>query len=108
MVDTPTLDELRVRYPTLGSVDDDLLLAIIDEATILVTDDWYETTQVPAIMAYVAHTVLCGDRLETRRSVGDVTVEYSTPVESQDFGSTSPGRLFLRLRALNSPAVYVL
>lgn len=129
MVTTPTADQLKTRYPEFTGVAGGLVDAFIAEALPMVGDDWIETDQQPAVLAFAAHLMSmegyparaadptaplpasAGKELVMRR-VGDVTTQYAQASSQGSSDSlraslklTIYGRRFAQLLKLNAPAI---
>lgn len=130
MVATPSAAEFKERYPEFTGVGDGLVTALIAEASPMVDDDWVETDQKPAIMAFTAHLLslegyparaanaqaplpASAGREVIMRKVGDVTTQYAQTGSTGGSGSsltaslglTVYGRRFAQLLKLNAPAI---
>lgn len=136
-MDLPTLADFRARYPEFTLVPDGLAAGVLMEAVLFVDETWRDSDRAPAVLALAAHllaregepgrssTLAAGGSLATApgslgavtgMSVGDVSVSYSDASSTSssaegdsaaDYSTTAYGRLFLRLRARNFPAVMV-
>ena len=136
-MDLPALADFRARYPEFTPVLDGLAAGVLMEAGLFVDETWRDSDRAPAVLALAAHllaregepgrssTLAAGGSLATApgslgavtgMSVGDVSVSYSDAASasssgegasSSDYSTTAYGRLFLRLRARNFPAVMV-
>jgi len=116
----PTAAELKDRYPAFDAVSDTLIDAVIVDAARNVDESWIEADYQPAIMALAAHMLVdegaTGRNVEvagaiTSSKLGDAQDSYSGLTSSQsagEFSSTSYGRKFMQLRALNCQAVQLL
>ena len=136
-MDLPTLADFRARYPEFTPVPDGLAAGVVTEAGLFVDETWRDSDRAPAVLALAGHllsregepgrssTLAAGGALAaapgalgslTGMSVGDVSVSYSDAssasssgdgASASDYSTTAYGRLFLRLRARNFPAVMV-
>lgn len=129
MVATPSAAEFKARYPEFTGVSDDIVTALVAEASPMVDDDWVETDQKPAIMAFTAHLLSLegyparaanaqaplpagAGREVIMRKVGDVTTQYAQTGSTgrgsgllSSLGLTVYGRRFAQLLKLNAPAI---
>ena len=126
MVHVPTASEVKTRYPEFSGVADALVSSVIAEASPMVDDDWVETDQKPAIMAFTAHLLSLegypkrtdgaplppsAGREVIMRKVGDVTTQYAQTAGATGSGLLSSlsltvyGRRFAQLLKLNAPAI---
>ncbi len=121
--DPPTREQFRNRFDEFCEVGDDLVDAIIVEATRSVSKSWVERDYQPAIMLLTAHLLLVEghlDRASGRRStmtttgpisseqVGDVRVTYAGvggasggAADPNGYGATQYGKRFLALMRAN-------
>lgn len=116
----PTSAQLKERYPAFSAVADALINLVIADAERNVDEGWQEPDYQPAIMALAAHMLVeegaTGRNVEfagaiTSSKLGDAQDTYSGLTDSQmagEFNSTSYGRKFMQLRALNCQAVQLL
>lgn len=116
----PTAAQIKARYPAFADVDDALIDAVIVDASRNVDETWCEADYQPAIMALTAHMLVeegaTGRDVEfagaiTSSKLGDAQDSYSGLTPSQmsgEFNSTSYGRKFMQLRALNCQGVQLL
>lgn len=126
MVHLPTASEVKARYPEFSGVSDALVTMVIAEASPMVDDEWVETDQKPAIMAFTAHLLSMegwpkrvegapvppsAGREVLMRKVGDVTTQYAQTAGATGSGLLSSlsltvyGRRFAQLMKLNVPAI---
>ena len=107
MVNVPTASEVKARYPEFSGVSDALVTMVIAEASPMVDDEWVETDQKPAIMAFTAHLLsmegyparallpagaplpASAGREIVMRKVGDVTTQYAQA--SRQYAQASSG-----------------
>jgi hypothetical protein len=108
MVDTPTADNLKARYPEFASVADARVTLFLVEASSRVDSTWREADQAPAIIALACHEMslegepaasisgsatggasLANGRFLKSRSVGDVSNEWSESAASAAAASKS-------------------
>lgn len=116
----PTAAEFKARYPAFTDVDDALIDAVIAEAARNVDESWCEADYQPAIMALTAHMLIeegaLGRNVEaagpiTSSKLGDAQDSYgglSTSQASGEYSSTSYGRKYMQLRAVNCQGVQLL
>lgn len=125
---TPTAADIKERFPEFSSVSNNLIDLIIAEAVGVVNTSWVEADYRPAIMYWVAHTlvsqghgvagggasvVLTGPMKS--RQVGDVKVEFAGVGGSGGAGNgssslydtTAYGRRFLDYLRANFSAIAV-
>lgn len=116
----PTAAELKERYPAFAAVYDAIVNFAIVDAARNVDEGWLESDYQAAIMALAAHILVeegaTGRDVEFAGAIissklGDAQDTYSGLAQSQmtgEFNSTSYGRKFMQLRALNCQAVQLL
>jgi len=116
----PTATELKARYPEFESLDDGIVDDLISEASRFVDTGWSEPDYQPAIMALAAH-LLVEDGFTGRPSeaagavtsskLGDAQDSYSglgSSEQSGEYTSTTYGRKYMRLRAVNCQGIILL
>ncbi len=116
----PTSSELQARYPAFSEVDGTLIDLVITDAARNVDESWCEADYQPAIMALAAHMLVeegvTGRDVQaagaiTSSKLGDAQDNYSglsSLQASGEYSSTSYGRKFMQLRALNCQGVQLL
>jgi hypothetical protein len=132
MVATPSASDFKARYPEFTGVADSLVTSVIAEASPMVSGEWHEPDQKPAIMAFTAHLLsmegyparallpagaplpASAGREIVMRKVGDVTTQYAQASSGAEGASsgllgsltlTVYGRRFAQLLKLNAPAI---
>lgn len=127
---SPTVDELKARFPLFANVDDSILQLILDEAVADVGVTWVDKDRTPAVLYLAAHLLATqgfagatgtggGGAAITgaikKRKVGDVETEFAGAAgagsdgwgSSPFYDSTVYGQMFLRLLRRNFPAIAV-
>jgi hypothetical protein len=116
----PTSAQFKARYPAFVAVDDALMDLVIIDAARNVDEGWEELDYQPAILALTAHLLVedgaTGRNVEsagvvTSSKLGDAQDNYSGLsgfMMNGEYSSTSYGRNFMQLRALNCQAVVLL
>lgn len=117
----PTVTQFKIRHNAFTPVCDELVEAVIDEASGYVDQSWLERDFQPALMFLTAHFLMMEGHLSggptaasgpiTSEKLGDASVSYgSFTAEGKsvsDFTATSYGRRYLELLRVNQPAVAV-
>lgn len=118
--DIPTASDLKARYPEFDSVSDSIVTELISEASRFVDSSWFEADYQPAIMALAAHLLIedgfTGRDTQaagaiTSSKLGDAQDSYAglnAQESAGEYSSTSYGRKYMRLRAVNCQGVVVL
>lgn len=95
MVDVPTTDDIITRFPSLEGKED-LIDAILPEASAKVTDSWRVQDQKIAIMYLVAHMVTVegdADSLPViSESLGPFSTSYAYSTDDNPYFRTEYGR----------------
>lgn len=116
----PTAAEFKARYPAFNEVSDSLIDLVIIDAARNVDTTWCEADYQPAILALTAHLLVedgvTGRDINfagaiTSSKLGDAQDTYSGLTASQmvgEFNSTTYGRKFMQLRAVNVQGVVLL
>lgn len=132
MVNVPTAEELKARFPEFATVVDARVTMFIEDATRSVDDTWIDTDQSPAIMNLACHMMslegepsastsggvsnLVNGRFLKSRQVGDVKNEWaesasagavSASASQSGFRSTVYGSRFVKLMMLNHTGMRV-
>lgn len=118
--ETPTISDFVTRFPALdGSVGDEVLQLLLDEALRYVDNSWREADYKDAILYLVAHWLSSDDGTASAsgqssgdilsESFGPISVTYAqtTGANASELSSTSYGKRFAQLRRGNFPAILV-
>lgn len=132
-VTAPTNAQFKDRYPTLASVSDAAINAVLGEAVAQVDENWLAQDIAPAIMAYAAHLLTLEGHGSTVTMPNGMSVQTAGPIDAIQIGDvrtmfaagvsrakvavraedgglreTSFGRRFLELRRRNASPVMVI
>ncbi len=115
-VTVPTATSMKLKFPVFVDTDDTTIEFAIEEAALTVTDTW-EVQGSLALMYYAAHLIAAGVAAANAfeggggavasETIGRMSITYKAPTVTNanavadDLSSTSYGRRFEEIRALN-------